>query len=131
MKKYLLIVFLLFLCVFSINSETNFVKSNEVSTGLYKYNDEIFIEYVMLEDIDEAIIYSYREQDDMDDRIGTRETSATLENALTEFCRLNLSKISRYKIYHSYKMLKRELHYNVKVNNNTYVIFESRVVFYK
>lgn len=131
MKKYLLIVFLLFLCAFSINSEPNIVKSNEVSTGLYKYNNDIFIEYVMLEDIDEAIIYSYREQNDMDDRNSARETSATLENALIEFCSLNLSKISRYKIYYNYKMLKRQLHYNVKINNNIYVIFESRVAFSK
>jgi len=129
MKKYLSKCFLLFLCIFSINSEPNIVKSNEVSTGLYKYSSDIFIEYVMLEDIDEAIIYSYREQNDMDDRNSAIETSAILENALTEFCRLNLSKISRYKIYHSYKILKRRLHYNVKVNSNTYVIFESRVVF--
>lgn len=129
MKKLFILSILIFLGIFGSHAETNIVKSNKVKTGIYKYSNDINIEYVILEDIDEAIIYSYREQEEVDDRLNTKDTSATLENALTEFTKLNLNKFSKYKNYYNYKMLKRQLHYNVIVNDTKYVIFEARILF--
>ena len=97
MKKLFILSILIFLGIFGSHAETNIVKSNKVKTGIYKYSNDINIEYVILEDIDEAIIYSYREQEEVDDRLNTKDTSATLENALTEFTKLNLNKFSKYK----------------------------------
>ena len=116
-------------CVARECSRVNIEKSNEYTTGVYKFNNDIKIEYTLLKDIDEAIVYIYTEYDkEMENK--NNKINETLESALYTFCRQNMKYINTDKKYFSYKVLKMNIHYNVLLKDDkNYVILEVRILF--
>jgi hypothetical protein len=132
MKKLFLFLIILFIMCFRIYGQnTTTVKSNDVSVGLYKVNSKITIEYVMLNDIDEAMIYSYQLQTEEMERKDVELLVQDLESELYIYCRTNCRYINKRRKYYSYKILKTNIHYNVTTENSTkkFVVFEARVLF--
>lgn len=130
MKKKLFIFFL-FILFFVINSGAlgNEIVKTEVKNGLFKYSNDITIEWIYYKEYNEVLCFSYMEMSEEIDKDNHQQYSDELESATYNFVSYYKNYFYSSKRYQKYKFLKKTLHYNVILKDGkTYIIMEMRFI---
>lgn len=128
-KKNLLLLIVFIIVSFWLYGNTKVVLS-EVEQERYKIND-VYVEYLIYKDLDQAYFYSYIPQIDETDEEHVNIINVKLEETLLNVIRNYLYQPYRNHMYKNYRIVKNTVQHNVVLNDgNSYVLLTLKIDLY-